>query len=68
MAYRLIIDLGVQVEVAGARYTPRQGVAGVTGRIWQYRMYVGIASPANRRQVGSKVVALEVLEALESIG
>lgn len=39
--HRLIIDLGVQVELAGARYTPRQGASGVTGRIWQYRMYVG---------------------------
>ena len=39
--HRLIIDFGVMVEVAGARYTPRQGASGVTGRIWQYRMYVG---------------------------
>jgi beta-galactosidase len=39
--HRLIVDLGASVEVAGARYTPRQGAEGVTGRIRQYRMYVG---------------------------
>jgi beta-galactosidase len=27
--------------VAGFRYTPRQGAAGVTGRIKQYRVFVG---------------------------
>jgi beta-galactosidase len=37
----LIIDLGKQVEVAGLRYTPRQGAAGVTGRIKRFRVYVG---------------------------
>jgi beta-galactosidase len=39
--HRLIIDLGKQVEVAGLRYTPRQGAEGVTGRIRQYRVFVG---------------------------
>jgi beta-galactosidase len=39
--HRLIIDLGASVEVAGMRYTPRQGPEGVTGRIKQYRAYVG---------------------------
>ena len=32
--------MGQEVDVAGARYTPRQGAEGVTGRIRQYRMYV----------------------------
>jgi beta-galactosidase len=41
--HRLVIDLGRQVEVACLRYTPRQGAAGVTGRIRQYRLYVGDA-------------------------
>ncbi|MBY0556691.1 MAG: beta-galactosidase [Burkholderiaceae bacterium] len=40
-AHQLIIDLGAQVEVAGVRYMPRQGADSVTGRIRQYRMYVG---------------------------
>jgi beta-galactosidase len=39
--HRLVIDLGKQVDVAGLRYTPRQGKEGVTGRIRQYRAYVG---------------------------
>ncbi len=39
--HRLVIDLGKRVEVAGLRYTPRQGPDGVTGRIKQYRAYVG---------------------------
>jgi beta-galactosidase len=39
--HRLVIDLGKRVEVAGLRYTPRQGAEGVTGRIKQYRAYVG---------------------------
>ena len=38
--HRLIIDLGPRVEVAGVRYTPRQGPDTVTGRIQQYRVYV----------------------------
>lgn len=41
--HRLIIDLGKAVEVAGLRYTPRQGADGVTGRILEYRAYVGDA-------------------------
>jgi beta-galactosidase len=39
--HQLIIDLGKAAEVAGFRYTPRQGAAGVTGRIKQYRVFVG---------------------------
>jgi beta-galactosidase len=39
--HQLIIDLGKAVEVAGFRYTPRQGAAGVTGRIRQYRVFAG---------------------------
>jgi beta-galactosidase len=39
--HRLVIDLGKSVEVAGLRYTPRQGPEGVTGRIRHYRAYVG---------------------------
>jgi beta-galactosidase len=39
--HRLVIDLGQAVEVAGLRYTPRQGKDGVTGRIRHYRAYVG---------------------------
>jgi beta-galactosidase len=39
--HRLVIDLGRQAEVAGLRYTPRQGAAGVTGRIRRYRIYLG---------------------------
>ncbi|MFZ6721951.1 beta-galactosidase [Undibacterium sp. Ji49W] len=38
--HRLILDLGKQVEVAGIRYTPRQGADNVTGRIRHYRVYV----------------------------
>ncbi len=39
--HRLVIDLGSTMEVAGIRYTPRQGAQGVTGRIKRYRVYVG---------------------------
>lgn len=39
--HRLVIDLGKNAEVAGMRYTPRQGPDGVTGRIRHYRVYVG---------------------------
>ena len=39
--HRLIIDLGKDVEVAGLRYTPRQGKDDVTGRIRHFRAYVG---------------------------
>ncbi|BDT57305.1 beta-galactosidase [Massilia varians] len=38
---RLIIDLGAPVDIAGLRYTPRQGPDTVTGRIRRYRVYVG---------------------------
>jgi beta-galactosidase len=38
--HRLVIDLGKTMEVAGLRYTPRQGTEKVTGRIKQYRAYV----------------------------
>jgi beta-galactosidase len=39
--HHLVIDLGKPIEVAGLRYTPRQGPDGVTGRIRRYRGYVG---------------------------
>jgi beta-galactosidase len=39
--HRLILDLGAVADVAGLRYTPRQGPDGVTGRIRRYRVYVG---------------------------
>jgi beta-galactosidase len=39
--HRLVIDLGGSREVAGLRYTPRQGPDGVTGRIRHFRAYVG---------------------------
>jgi beta-galactosidase len=39
--HRLVIDLGSSREVAGLRYTPRQGPDGVTGRIRHFRAYVG---------------------------
>ncbi len=39
--HRLIIDLGASLAVAGMRYTPRQGAEGVTGRIKNYRVYLG---------------------------
>ncbi|WEF33878.1 beta-galactosidase [Pseudoduganella chitinolytica] len=39
--HRLILDLGADAEVAGMRYTPRQGPDGVTGRIRRYRVFVG---------------------------
>jgi beta-galactosidase len=39
--HRIVIDLGKSVEVAGLRYTPRQGKDDVTGRIRHYRAYVG---------------------------
>jgi beta-galactosidase len=37
----LIIDLGSPTDIAGLRYTPRQGPDGVTGRIRGYRVFVG---------------------------
>ncbi|MBL8279953.1 MAG: beta-galactosidase [Pelomonas sp.] len=40
MPARLILDLGAPAEVAGLRYTPRQGPDSVTGRIRRYRVYV----------------------------
>ncbi|MCS0583541.1 beta-galactosidase [Massilia pinisoli] len=39
--HRLVIDLGKEVEVAGLRYTPRQGPDGVRGRIRRFKVYVG---------------------------
>jgi beta-galactosidase len=39
--HRLVIDLGARRELAGLRYTPRQGPEGVTGRIRHFRAYVG---------------------------
>lgn len=37
---RLILDLGGPADIAGLRYTPRQGPDTVTGRIRRYRVYV----------------------------
>lgn len=39
--HRLILDLGAAADIAGLRYTPRQGPDSVTGRIRRYRVYVG---------------------------
>jgi beta-galactosidase len=39
--HRLILDLGSTNEIAGFRYTPRQGDAKAAGRIKDYRIYVG---------------------------
>jgi beta-galactosidase len=39
--HRLVLDLGASREVSGFRYTPRQGDPQVTGRIKDYRVYVG---------------------------
>lgn len=39
--HTLVIDLGRSVEVAGFRYTPRQGDERVDGRIKHYRVFVG---------------------------
>jgi len=36
-----VIDLEKTVEVAGIRYTPRQGDDKVTGRIKHFNAYVG---------------------------
>jgi beta-galactosidase len=38
--HRLILDLGAPRTVSGVRYVPRQGPAGVTGRIKDYRLYL----------------------------
>lgn len=38
--HRLIIDLGQTRVIGGFRYVPRQGAAGVTGRIKDYRVFV----------------------------
>ncbi|HEU5396130.1 MAG TPA: beta-galactosidase [Verrucomicrobiae bacterium] len=39
--HRLVLDLGKSQVVSGFRYTPRQGADTVTGRIKDYRVYVG---------------------------
>ncbi|TWI67747.1 beta-galactosidase [Pseudoduganella lurida] len=39
--HRLVLDLGAPFDIAGLRYTPRQGPDSVTGRIRRYRVYVG---------------------------
>ncbi len=41
--HRLVIDLGSPVKISGFRYTPRPGGPEVTGRIKDYRIYVGEA-------------------------
>jgi len=38
--HRLIIDLGQARAIGGFRYVPRQGAAGVTGRIKDYRIFI----------------------------
>ena len=38
--HRLIIDLAQARTISGFRYVPRQGAAGVTGRIKDYRIFV----------------------------
>jgi beta-galactosidase len=37
----LVLDLGQTETIAGFRYTPRQGNAGVGGRIKDYRIFIG---------------------------
>ena len=39
--HQLVINLGAECEVAGFRYTPRQGDSQVGGRIKDYRIFVG---------------------------
>jgi beta-galactosidase len=39
--HRLVLDLGASRTVTGIRYVPIQGNASVTGRIKDYRLYVG---------------------------
>jgi beta-galactosidase len=39
--HRIVLDLGQSVTITGFRYTPRQGNNSVTGRIKDYRVYVG---------------------------
>ena len=39
--HRLIIDLGASAAISGFRYTPRQGPDTVTGRIKDYRVFIG---------------------------
>jgi beta-galactosidase len=39
--HRLILDLGQPREVSGFRYVPRQGAADVTGRIRDFRIFIG---------------------------
>jgi beta-galactosidase len=41
--HRLVIDLGQTVVVSGFRYTPRPGDSSVTGRIKDYRVYLGLS-------------------------
>lgn len=39
--HRIILDLGQSKPVSGFRYVPRQGDATTTGRIKEYRFYIG---------------------------
>ena len=39
--HQLILDLGQSKSVGGFRYVPRQGGADTTGRIKEYRFYIG---------------------------
>jgi hypothetical protein len=40
--HRIVVDLGVTAAIGGFRYTPRQGLDNVTGRIRNYNVYVGM--------------------------
>jgi beta-galactosidase len=39
--HRLVLDFGQPLTVAGIRYIPRQGAGAATGRVKDYRLYVG---------------------------
>ena len=39
--HRIVLDLGTAADIAGLRYTPRQGGDATPGRIKHYRVYVG---------------------------
>ena len=41
--HRLMLNLGKSQVISGFRYVPRQGAADVTGRIKDYRIYIGDA-------------------------
>jgi beta-galactosidase len=39
--HQLILDLGKSVQISGFQYTPRQGKDSVSGRVKDYRIYIG---------------------------